>query len=222
MWHQTDLKPKDFQEWFEKDKLGKLFFPVGKAYIPNGRYFEHGEIVNFFIALNDLFELCTEWKINGQSVPTNQILAIIAFGSAVGPQYKTQISRRKKYFLFGEEIQVTKQKEIQPNDADFLIITKQNMIEEKFLKPLTIDTYDCGTWIRKGGIHLVNRGRDQVVQGFGNGDTISINALNLGVPIFFTSDYRLIRTELDLPEPQVPWKLWWNRNKQGLLTGDIR
>lgn len=221
MWHETDMTPTDFQEWFEKDGLGKLYFPVGKAYIPNERWFEHEDIVDFFIELKDLYELVTGWKINKQDVLISEIIAIIAMGSAIGPTYKI-IRTGKKYIIFGDKIPI--KEKIQPQDADFLVITRKNMINEKVLKPLSLETYDCGTWITKGGIHLVNRGREQVINGYANEDTISINALHTGIIVFsIPEELDAIYEDIDRDKITYSplWNMKWAKSKSGKLIGDI-
>ncbi len=231
MWHQVDLTPADFKEWFEKSRLGELFFPVGQAYIhPGTIWFQYNCITNFYIHLQDLYMLCTEWRINHQSVPIDQIIAIIAFGSAVGPKHIAIEKIGKKYFLFGKTVIRKKKKYVQPRDADFLVITRENILKEKTLKPITLETYDCGTWIEKGGIHLVNRGIEQIKEGIRSEDTISINALLYGIPIFFTEEYKDLRAEehkelkevFQLGEDTKPlWTLRWSQNKEGYLVGKI-
>src|SRR3989338_8957122 len=87
------------------------------------------------------------------------ILAVIAFGSAVRHPGVQEVSReRRKYLLFGEKVTKVKQVAIQPSDADFLVITGENLMREEVIEPISLHTYDCGSWIEKGGIRLVNLG----------------------------------------------------------------
>ena len=174
---QTDLSMKDFTKYFEANRVGRLYFPNGKCFTPNGQAFENGEITPFHVNLRDLYKLVTGWKVNQTEVPLDDILTVIAFGSAVKHPSSEEVSvMKKRYTLFGprEDTGRKKQVPIQPNDADFLVITGQDLIREKVLEPVSLETYDCGTWIKEGGIHLVNRGTNQVINGVQGKDTVSM------------------------------------------------
>ena len=223
MWHESNLTPKDFAEWFEKERLERLYFPVGSCLEPISTNFDVCPIVDFFIHMKDLYELMVDWRINKRNVPLDEIVAVIAFGSTVGPSQRTVEKTRKKYWLFGEEIKYYKTYDVHPNDADFLVITKNKMIDEKVLKAVSITTYDCGTWVIEGGIHLVNRSVSQVIDGVNAGDTISISALKKGVPLLMTPDFAGLITQLptSILEEEKTNKVRWKTNDYGYLIGRI-
>jgi hypothetical protein len=221
---QTDLSMNDFTKYFEANKLGKLYFPNGECFTSNGNGFENGEITKFHVDLSDLYKLVTGWKINKTEVPLDDILGVIAFGSAVKhPGYEEVPILKRKYFLFGPKEDTGRKKKvlIEPDDADFLVITGRDLIREKVLKPISLNTYDCRTWIKEGGIHLVNRGANQIINGTHSNDTISISALREGVPVFYNKE----RLEEVVKEAGVsmttPRKLSWDKDNSGYLTGKI-
>jgi hypothetical protein len=221
---QTDLSMKDFTRYFEANRAGRLYFPNGECLTPHGEAFENAERTPFHVNLRDLYKLVTGWKINHTEVPLDDILAVIAFGSAVKhPGYEEVPVLRRRYVLFGSKEDTGRKKQIpiQPNDADFLVITGQDLIREKVLKPVSLETYDCGTWIEEGGIHLVNRGANQVVNGVRANDTVSISALREGVPVF----YDVARLEEVIRRAGVPRttprRLSWDESNLGHLTGRI-
>ena len=219
---ETNLSMMDFTRYFEAKRLGKLYFPNGKCMIPHGLAFENAEFPNFFIRLDDLYKMVSGWKVNHTLVPLDDIIAVIAFGSAVRHPGVQEVSReRRKYLLFGEKVTKVKQVAIQPNDADFLVITGENLMREEVLEPISIKTYDCGTWIRRGGIHLVNRGVSQLLNGVRFNDTVSASALREGVPVFFNGRFGNVSMEAGV-QSATPMKVHWDENGQGFLTGRIQ
>jgi len=89
------------------------------------------------------------------------------------------------------------------------------------LEPISIKTYDCGTWIRRGGIHLVNRGVSQLLNGVRFNDTVSASALREGVPVFFNGRFGNVSMEAGV-QSATPMKVHWDENGQGFLTGRIQ
>lgn len=227
---ETNLTIKDFTKYFKANKLGKLYFPNGQCYTPSGgggsiifgRSFEAGEITDFHINLKDLYKLASGWKINKTEVPLDDIIGIIAFGSAIKyPGYEEVIKTSKKYLLFGPDTTKIKQVPIQPKDADFFVITDKNLINEKVLEPISLTTYDCGTWVEEEGINLVNRGIEQVINGVKANDTISISALKQGVPVFYNQDkLKEIREKTGIRK-QTPRKILWDEDEMSNLFGKI-
>ena len=219
---ETDLSVKDFTRYFEAKRLGRLYFPNGKCMAPRGIAFENAEFPNFFIQLDDLYKMVSGWMVNHTQVPLDDIVAVIAFGSAVRHPGVQEVPRtHRKYLLFGEKVTKVKQVQIQPNDADFLVITGENLMREEILEPISIETYDCGTWIRKGGIHLVNRGVSQLLNGVRANDTVSASALREGVPVFFNGRFGNVSTEAGV-QSATPRKILWDENSDGFLTGRIQ
>ena len=214
---ETVLHMDDFTKYFEATRLGRLYFPNGKAYVhPGGRFFQNSAITDFYINLADLYKLVTGWKVNHTLVPLDDIVAIIAFGSAVRHPGFQEVTRNR---LFHGP--VTEQVPIQPSDADFLVITGENLMREEVLEPISLHTYDCGTWIEKGGIHLVNRGVNQLLNGVRANDTVSASALREGVPIFFNGRLDGVVTQAGVAKT-TPRKILWDENAKGFLTGRIQ
>ena len=214
---ETVLHMEDFTRYFEANRLGKLSFPNGKAYVhPGGNSFDHSSITDFYINLTDLYKLVTEWKVNHIGVPLDDIVAVIAFGSAVRYPGFTEVVKHRWF-----RGPVTKQVPIQPNDADFLVITGKDLMREKILKPISLHTYDCGSWIEKGGIHLVNRGVSQLLNGIQANDTVSISALQEGVPIFFNGRLGDVFARSGIINT-TQRKILWDENSRGCLTGRIQ
>jgi len=216
---ETNLSMKDFTHYFNQKRLGRLYFPNGYCKIPNGLIAENADIFDFFVTLSDLYKLVCGWRINKTLVPLHDIIAVIAFGSAVRPPYIKKGTRRKYYF-FGPMVKTGKQISIQPSDGDFLVITGRNLMREEILEPVSIETYDCGTWIEKGGIHLVNRGVKQLLKGVKANDTVSISAMQEGVPIFFDERFSDVITQINIKRT-TSRKILWDENNKGFLFGRI-
>lgn len=213
---ETVLNMDDFTKYFEEKRLGRLYFPNGRCYT----HYDLGRNDPFFIRLDDLYKLVTGWRINHTLVPLDDIVAVIAFGSAVRRPEDIPYSRRK-YFLFGPRVTGVYQKEIQPEDADFLIITEENLIPESVLEPdLGHDNYG-GVYVTKGGIHIVNRGVSQLLNGVLANDTVSASALREGVPIFFNGRLDGVVTQAGVAKT-TPRKILWDENRDGCLTGRIQ
>ena len=79
----TSLSLEDFARYFENNRLGRLYFPNGKCFTPNGEWFEDGKITQFHINLRDLYNLIIGWKINNAGISLDDVVGVIAFGSAV-------------------------------------------------------------------------------------------------------------------------------------------
>jgi len=217
----TSLSLEDFARYFENNRLGRLYFPNGKCFTPNGEWFEDGKITQFHINLRDLYNLIIGWKINNAGISLDDVVGVIAFGSSVRhPGYRVTSKTGKKYLFFGPEITGKINVPIQPNDADFLVITGQDIIKEKVLKPTSLATYDCGTWITKGGIHLVNRGIHQILNSVRENDTISISAMREGVPIFYDGRLGEVQSRVGIKK-ETPRRLLWNKDEDGYLFGKI-
>ena len=102
---ETDLSMKDFTRYFEKNRLGMLWFPNGNCFTPNGSCFEHGKVTPFHIDLKTLYKLAIGWEINSTKVPLDDVVGVIAFGSAVKhPGYQKVPETKRKYLIFGPRI----------------------------------------------------------------------------------------------------------------------
>ena len=211
---ETNLSMNDFTKYFEKNALGSLSFP-------NGESWDECSYGPFRINLRKLYKLVVDWKINHTGVPLDDIVGVIAFGSAVKyPGYKEVSKTRKEYFLFGKEITKTKQVPIQPNDADFLVITNQNFTREEILEPLIGASDYLGSYIKEGGIHLVNRGIKQIIKGVQAKDTVSISAMKEGVQIFYDRRLSDVQSHTGITR-ETPRKILWDENRKGNLIGKI-
>ena len=213
----TRLSMSDFTRYFDAKRLGHLYFPNGQAYAHPGY---SPEITTFNVGLADLYKMICGWRVNHMMVPLEDIIAVIAFGSAVRCPEKVPYTR-PKYFFFGEPVTRYKVSTIEPEDADFLIITTGNLMREEILEPISIETYDAGTWIKRGGIHVVNRGVSQFTGGLQAKDTISMSALREGVPIFFNERFTMMLDSIGI-RTSSPRKLFWDENRLGQLFGMIR
>jgi hypothetical protein len=198
-------------EHYQDKNLGKLYFPNGKCLV-NKQY------VDFNIDLIDLYELLTDWSINDDwsnvtsKVDIDDIIAVIAFGSAVKyPGYTIEETKEKKYLFFGPDVITKYRVNLEPKDADFLVITKTRMIDFRKLDPVVskwANDYDCGTDIKKAGIHLVNRSWDQFLNGINDGtDTVSISGLKEGILLFGGSDlFESNKLKFDSPHT-IKWTI---------------
>ena len=214
---ETNLSMKDFTRYFESGRLGKLYFPNGRCVYVN--YWEG--FSNFFVNLADLYKLVSGWKVNNTLVPLDDIVAVIAFGSAVRyPNIEEIPYTYKKYLLFGPQISGVNQRKIQPKDADFLVITGKDLMREEVLEPISGGTYDAGTWLKRGGIHLVNRGINQLLNGVRANDTVSTSALREGVPVFSSGRLDEVVVQAGIAKT-TPRKIFWDEDGKGFLIGSI-
>lgn len=221
---ETMLSPTDFRTYFEKDRLGKLYLPNGIRYAPEKDWpITDGAVIN----LKKLYKLMIGWKVQNETeVPVDDIVAIIAFGSAIRyPGYDIFTESSRKYLgLFGPKIEKEKKRKIYPNDVDFFVLTGKNITRHEYIKPdfATIDFGSAG-WanaMKEGGINLVNRGVSQLMQGISQGDTISVSALREGIPLFYREDFEEVRARTGIPR-ETPRRLFWNENDNGYLIGNI-
>lgn len=220
---ETNLSMKDFTKYFEQKRLGRLYFPNGKAYVrPDGMFSGPSSAVNFYVDLNNLYKMASGWRVNHTLVPLEDVIAVIAFGSAVRhPGVEDVPHTRRKYLLFGEKVTTIKQVPIQPNDADFLVITGENLVREEVLDTIAFEDYGHDICITEGGIHLINRGVSQLLNGVRANDTVSVSALREGVPVFFNGRFENVATQSGI-ERTTPKKIYWDENAGGFLTGWIR
>lgn len=212
---QGNLSVKDLAKYVEKERTGRLVFPNG------GRF-----LSDFSVNLRDVYGLVANWEIQGNKIPIDDISAIIAFGSSVRyPGYREVPVTRKKYVIFGEKQETGKIKRVPiiPNDADFLVVTSQNMTEERVFVGKQ-DEYDdyYGPLTEDRIIHMFHRGANQVINGVKENDTISISALKEGVPIFYDRAKLEKLVQQSEIASSTPRKLDWTENTDGYLHGEIR
>src|SRR3989338_135331 len=146
---KTTMSFKDFVEYAKRKKLAHLHFPNGvKSDQP--RFFIPSFIEMFNIELSTLY-LFVKQMMNICKVRDEEAIALIAIGSAVlFPGTKEVHTMRREYRVWGQWQSFHKTILIQPNDADFLFITERNLKYK-------------GVWMKKNGIHLINRGAEQFI-----------------------------------------------------------
>lgn len=205
MEEKIDLTMKDFARHFEANKLGQLWLQ------------NYG-----FISLARLYKEVTGWKLmNHQEISSDDILAIIAYGSAVRyPNKEIVPIKKKKYVFFGPEIEIKKEVQIRAKDTDFFVLTKRNLTEERYIPLFERDDY--GYQFRAGGMHLTTRGIDQLLQGVEHNDTVSINAIKEGVPVFYEKKGLEEVVQRAGIKCENPSGLYWNvGDEKEKLTGWI-
>jgi len=219
---ETKLTTRDFAKFFERGDLGKLSFPNGTVFIARGIYTEWGRSVPLFVNLDELYKAAVGWEINKSVVKLDDIIAIVAYGSAVQhPGYDEYIQRYKKYLIFGPMKTKVKRVPVRPRDIDFLVITRTNLYRRVVLAPEWREVYGGEALLTKGGIHLVNRSRINIIRGIRAGDTVSSSSLEYGIPIFTTSDFWKLKNDVKITKKN-PRKVYWDTNSRGLLHGEIR
>ncbi len=190
---------EDFMHYGERTQLGDISFLNGYCYTADtspGAWIGKGGFVSFFASLQALYQLLDTWQIEQKPVlDKDNIVGMLSFGSAVRvPGYTEVPVFGKKYVLFGENVQIsTKRDQIQPNDADFLVLTRRNHITNLHIPANRVhscrmgkvdDMYGKSTHISQGGIHLVTRGVEQLYEGIkSEQDPISLESVRDGVPI---------------------------------------
>ena len=194
-----------FTEYFVKGKLGHLVLPNG----------------NFKISLNELYKASTGFGIDRYKINHNEILSIIVFGSSVRyPSY--HLEKRKKHF-WSKEL-VNEKIFIIAKDVDLIVITKNHIPHELLIPPLTSDWRDsCGCHsliIWGGGMHVLTRSKDEIVDCQSNNDTISSSSMREGVPLFCSSEFDYLRDNTGIKK-QNPNQVHWVVDNNGKLNGSI-
>ena len=218
---ELELSLDDFRDYYESQKLGNL-------YLPNGSY---------KVRLRDLYENIVSWKINDKTLTIDDLTAIFAIGSAVHhPGYQVVSTSTKKYWFFGPIQKSIRKIHIRPNDVDFLILTRENMTEEKVIPSLreerASDGYGGGTTfvVVSNEMHLICRGLNQMLAGidYRDGtrlpiDSVSEHTLREGVLLFYNEaewKHFIARASVKKETPRrVIWDetLWGNN-----LVGHIK
>jgi hypothetical protein len=200
--YDRKLSFEDFVNYAQRAKLGRLNLPNGKV----KRLIGYSKD-SLFVNLADLYRLVNS-IVTMHGLISENVLAIISVGSAVlSPGYRETYTTRRKFILFGPWIVDYRHIPIQPNDIDFLIITDRNL------------GY-AGTWLKKSGIHLVNRGVEQMAQCIQVHDTVAMHAPREGIPIFFDERLKFLSSKIGV-KSRTPRKISWSEDKCGCLTGAI-
>ena len=204
----------EIHQYFVNRKLEYLYYP-------NGRSFIDCTLGTFSVRLFDLYRLMLGWEIGRVAIPIHEISFVVAFGSAVRmPGYTERKWSHKKYFLWGPVIHGAFKIPIEPHDADFLVVTKSNFQYETTMKPTLIESYEEGTLVTKGGIHILTASRKQFISELAAGDNFATSVFTEGVPIFIEST-----AALNIEDHQS-WptllNAYWDEDKGGHLYGRIR
>ncbi len=214
---ERKLSVQDFKDYFEKNRLGRL-------YLPNGNWGK-----GMSLELKELFKLMSGWKIKNESeVPFNDILAVIAYGSAIKyPGYEMVPITEPKYLgLFGPKIETGERTKryISPRDVDFFVLTESDITRHEYIAPglytQDLGSGGCLTSVVKSGINLVNRGTSQLLNGINQGDTISVSAMREGVPVFYNGRLDDVQKRSGIAR-ETPRRLLWDENEEGYLVGKI-
>lgn len=213
----TGLPMSDFRAYGMMSMLGALSLPNG----------------GFNVSLSKLYNsIQWEWKINSKPMDMHKVIAVIAFGSAVRyPGYTEKNVQSKKYFLFGSPVERRTKIPIKPNDVDFLVVTKENMTEEKYIDSRSSYDYGNDHCRKEGNMHLVPRGVDQIIVGvngsyrsiqYGIADTVSESALRYGVPLFYEKEELEELIRRSGIKKETPRKVFWKKDWNDKLAGRIR
>ena len=210
---ETDLSMKDFTEYFEQKRLGKLYFPNGRPVYCDDVW------QSFHVHLSDLYKLITGWKINSTEMSPNDIFAVIASGSAI--RFKEEIKKRKKYFLAGPEIVIRKQINFFPDDVNFYVLINKDLDKKASIPPLYEHPASSPSYVTEVGINVFQLGINQLLNKFKEEDKISIDVLKEGVPIFFNEKLEdvIIKSEI---KKETPRKVYWDEDRNGYLIGEIK
>jgi len=209
---KTGLSMTDFEQHYEFKRLGRLEFPngirsTGLYQIPNGTG-------PFAIALRELYDLVTGEK----EVPLDEVVGVLAFGSAVQhPGYTQEVHTRKKYGFFGPEIEKTKIIPVQPTHADFLVVTRNDIERDGRIAAVTTGSDGRGM-IKKGGIHVIHRGIEYVL---GESSKTVESAMREGVPVLLSENSDALKEGLEAVN-QSPRQVYWDKEESGDLIGRIK
>ncbi len=214
---QVNLSMEDATRFYNQKRLGNLLLPNSYHDNPIG----YITLQDLSANLSGLYEMIIDWRINKSTVNPNEVIAVIAFGSAVRYPGTTTVLKRKWPWSNPKPVEIP----LSANDIDFLVITANNLSREEVLTPKLSGggNYNGGptTYLERTGIHLISRGSEQVRKGVQQGDTVSISALKEGVPVFFDDRFEELRQQTGI-ESETPRKLFWCENSDGILSGEIK
>lgn len=215
---EIELSLDDFRDYFKSNSLGELHLPNGSCKI----------------SLASLYDNLASWKINDKTLSVDDLVAVIAIGSAVRyPGYTERTITTKKYLFFGPPEKRIRKIPIEPNDVDFLILTRENMTKEKvipaFKEDRCINDYgNTASAIVCNEMHLVCRGANQMLVGanYRSGtlipiDSVSEHTLREGVPLFYNKtelEHLLSRSSV---KKETPRKVFW-KDSGNKLVGRIK
>lgn len=204
---KTDLKIKDFEKYFKANALGALGLP-NLASIAS-------------IDCAKLYKAVTGWHVLDTEVSTDDIAAVIAFGPAVSyPGEKTVTIMKKRYGFFGSKIPVTEKVPIKMEVADFLVLTRKNLTREEYVHSIHEGDGEGGDILLEGGIHIVTKGIEQLIEGANQNDTVSVNAIKKGVPVLYEKKELEDVIQRSGIKRENPYKTYWRFNiKEDRLCG---
>jgi len=230
-----DITPELMKKYFESGKLGRL-----SVQIPNC-----GTILG---DLTQLYRHATGLQFFEYQTSLENIEAMAVYGSVLYKHFpqETTTKTRKKGVLFGPEIQeeVTKPRKM-PNDFDIMVITKKSLTDDKIIVPkkklvdtgygyiestiptavetkeLVCDGY--GYIEVRGGLnlHITYRSIEQLLNGLGQGDTISESVVRYGIPIIGKKRFSEVLKDVSSPKREVLHRVEWSEDLEGKLQGKI-
>lgn len=137
------------------------------------------------VELRALLEGLKAWK----EVHLEVVVAIIIFGSAIERSYY-EVEKR---FLFWKYLKRVSRPAA--NDVDFLVITKKNLTSDLIFRVarktcVYEGEYGSHTLALAPGLHLIQRGLGQFVEGVNTGlDNVSLDAFRKGVVLAADSEF---------------------------------
>lgn len=192
-----------FFEYESRKALGEIIFPQGTMW-------NKGALGRPRLSLRTLYDIMTQWTVNGLLVSQETILAVIVFGSSVrAPRF---IERsRQRYLFFGPTETWQERVEYKVRDIDIFVVTKNDMTKNVAFDTTYVTYYGCGyhTVPLNIGIDMVHRGLPQVQHGIEEKDTVTRAALTDGVEILVDASWAAIR-QRDIPlVASTPYVSYW-------------
>ncbi len=227
----NDLTAELFQKYLENKQLGNLLIQIPDCKHTCGGLFN----LPMNTSLEHLFKEATNYRFFKHETKPENIEAICVYGSVLYKHFprKTEIRKRKKWFVFGKEIQeevlLPRKK---PGDFDVMVITKEGFTEEKIIIPegkgIVVSTegfeteygyYEAKT---NHNLHITYRSIAQFLSGIGNRDTLSESVFRYGVPIVGREQFEeLVNTSYDTVKREPQHEIEWHENHEGILWGKI-
>lgn len=139
-------------------RIGEIKYSTG-SYIRHDAY---GGLWNpqswtdhLYVSVERLLRLALDWQFATPQIDPRGVTACLTFGSAVTG--KTEKVRYRTWFGFGGERE--QNEEINPDDADFLLLLDDDQLGSMVQAGHSIaETYDCGPQLKAAGLHVIRVG----------------------------------------------------------------
>jgi len=230
---ECDPTPKSLEKYFENRLLGKLNVDIPGCGLISAD-------------LNYLYRDGTNLPSFEEQTKPENIEAIVVYGSVLYKHFppKTIIEKRKKYHLFGPEVrkEIIQRREM-PGDFDIMILMRRGLTVDKVIIPkpkspnnsyvesaaqVTKTRWDnggsYGSYIEtKSGanLHVTYRSVQQLLNGLGNGDTVSESVVRYGLPIVGRERFAEIVRNITSPQREPLHRVMWREDLKGKLQGWI-